>query len=178
MIKLHLGCGSRYIEGFIHIDLIDNYDHINHITSVDNLTMYPDNSVDLIYCSHVLEHFKRSHVPAVLKEWYRVLKPAGLLRLSVPDFEKLIEVYLKYEDLKLIIGPLYGRQDHELNIHYTTFDYPSLCVLLQEAGFKNVRWYNWKETEHSHIDDYSQAYIPHMDKENGILISLNLEAIK
>ena len=177
MIKLHLGCGSRYIEGFVHIDLIEN-EHVDYLTSIDNLFMYKDNSVDMIYCSHVLEHFKKNQIPDVLNEWYRVLKPEGLLRLSVPDFEKLVKVYRKYKDLKLIIGPLYGRQDYEYNIHYTTFDYPSLYAALEKAGFKNIRRYDWRETEHSHIDDYSQAYIPHMDKVNGTLISLNMEANK
>lgn len=177
MIKLHLGCGSKYIEGYVHIDLIE-YEHIDYISSVDNLFMFQDNSVDLIYSAHVLEHFKKSQVPNVLKEWYRVLRPGGLLRLAVPDFEKLVEVYLKYKDLKLITGPLYGRQNYEYNIHYTTFDYFSLYNCLQDAGFKKVKRYDWKETEHSNVDDYSQAYIPHMDKENGTLISLNVEANK
>jgi hypothetical protein len=49
---------------------------------------------------------------------------------------------------------------------------------LESAGFTDVRRYDWRETEHAHIDDYSQAYIPHMDKENGILISLNVECAK
>lgn len=50
--------------------------------------------------------------------------------------------------------------------------------VLEDVGFENVRRYNWRETEHALIDDYSQAYIPHMDKENGILISLNIECSK
>jgi len=43
---------------------------------------------------------------------------------------------------------------------------------------KNVQTWNWRETSHSEFDDHSQAYIPHMDKDNGKLISLNVEAIK
>ena len=46
------------------------------------------------------------------------------------------------------------------------------------AGFKDVRRYDWRQTEHKDYDDFSQAYIPHMDKENGLLISLNVEATK
>ncbi|HAI38830.1 MAG TPA: methyltransferase, partial [Maribacter sp.] len=38
--------------------------------------------------------------------------------------------------------------------------------------------YDWRQTEHAKFDDHSQAYIPHMDKENGTLISLNIEAVK
>ena len=43
---------------------------------------------------------------------------------------------------------------------------------------KDYKWYDWEQTEHSKFDDHSQAYIPHMDKENGTLISLNVECIK
>jgi hypothetical protein len=49
---------------------------------------------------------------------------------------------------------------------------------LLQAGFSEVRRWDWRNTEHSEVDDYSQAHLPHMDKENGRLMSLNLEAIK
>lgn len=174
-MKLHLGCGRRHIPGFVHIDVIE-YPHVDHVSSIDNLGFLPDESVDLIYNCHVLEHFKRRDVQRVLREWRRVLKPAGVLRISVPDFEKLCEVYQRFGDINLVIGALFGRQDYLYNIHYNVFDFRSLSDSLQAAGFTNVRRYDWRETEHAHIDDYSQAYIPHMDKRNGILISLNVEA--
>jgi hypothetical protein len=53
-----------------------------------------------------------------------------------------------------------------------------LSDLLHRCGFTDVRIYDWRKTEHADIDDFSQAYIPHMDKENGTLISLNVECIK
>ena len=62
--------------------------------------------------------------------------------------------------------------------HKTTYDFKSFKKVLEDAGYKNVRMYNWQDTIHKDYDDYSQAYIPHMDKENGILISLNVEATK
>ena len=49
---------------------------------------------------------------------------------------------------------------------------------LQKAGFKSVKKYDWRNTEHFYVDDYSQTYYPHMDKENGKLMSLNVEATK
>ena len=49
---------------------------------------------------------------------------------------------------------------------------------LLDIGFKSVERYNWKDTEHFYVDDYSQAYLPHMDKANGLLMSLNVEATK
>lgn len=176
-MKLHIGCGKRYILGFIHVD-VRKFPHVDYVTSADKLDMFKDNSADLIYTCHVLEHFRRDQTENVLKEWYRVLKPGGILRIAVPDFEKLVEVYLKTKDLQLILGPLVGRQDYPENTHYIVFDYSSLSKLLEKVGFKNIRRYDWRQTTHKDYDDYSQAYIPHMDKEGGILISLNVEAEK
>ena len=62
--------------------------------------------------------------------------------------------------------------------HKTTYDFNSLKSLLENLGMKNIKMYDWKQTEHSKYDDHSQAYIPHMDKEKGILISLNIECYK
>jgi predicted SAM-dependent methyltransferase len=176
-MKLHLGCGKRYIDGFVHIDAID-YPHIDHVATIDNLSFIPDDSIDLIYTCHVLEHFKRREVERVLREWYRTIKPGGTLRVSVPDFSKLCEVYKNEGKLEVVIGALFGRQDYLYNIHYNVFDFSSLSSLLSFCGFEAIKIYDWKKTEHSHVDDYSQAYFPHMEKENGILISLNVECKK
>lgn len=173
-MKLHLGCGSRYIPGYVHIDVVD-HPNVDHVSSIDNLSFLQDASVQLIYNCHVLEHFKRREVLRVLREWYRVLAPGGVLRISVPDFAAICEVYARTRNLGLVIGPIFGRQDYLYNIHYNLFDFDSLKNTLEQAGFCQVRRYDWRSTEHAQVDDYSQAYIPHMDKEHGVLISLNVE---
>lgn len=176
-MKLHLGCGKRYIEGYVHIDAI-SYDHVDHVSSIESLPFIEDNTVDVIYACHVVEHFKRRQVKAVLSEWRRVLKPSGTLRLSVPDFESICNVYTQTKNLNLVIGPLFGNQNYLYNIHYNTFDFTTLYNLLKEVGFNDITKYNPFKTEHSHVDDYSMAYIPHMDFKEGTCISLNVEAIK
>ncbi|MBW7876008.1 MAG: methyltransferase domain-containing protein [Candidatus Cloacimonetes bacterium] len=175
--KLHLGCGSRFIPGYVHVDVI-HHPHIDYLCNIDDLSVFHDNSVDVIYNCHVLEHFHRYKVGNVLKEWFRVLKPGGILRTSVPDFAALAELYLKTKDLKTVVGPIMGRQNYLYNIHYNIFDYTYFHDLLEQVGFKTINRYDWKDTEHANIDDYSQAYYPHMDKENGLLLSLNVEATK
>lgn len=177
ILKLNLGCGTNYIPGFIHID-VREFDHIDFVSEVNKLEMFHSGQVDLIYASHVLEHFKRDETESVLKEWYRVLKENGILRLAVPDFESIVNIYMKNKDIDQIMGLLHGRQDYEYNIHYRSFDFFSLSKLLKKIGFKKVSKYDWKETIHRNYDDFSQAYIPHMDKENGMLMSLNVEAKK
>ena len=78
------------------------------------------------------------------------------------------------------LGPLYGKMemDNKTIYHKTVYDFDNLKSLLNNLGFNSVKSYDWKETEHARFDDHSQAYIPHMDKENGILISLNIECNK
>lgn len=186
MIKLHLGCGWRnFGEDWIHIDG-GKYPHVKY----HDITKLPfdNNSVDLIYASHVLEYFDREESIGILKEWFRVLKKESILRLAVPDFEAMVKLYAAGKfPLKNFLGPLYGKMEMGMKggeigkiiYHKTVYDYRSLKEVLESVGFKNVRRYNWRTTPpHDKFDDQSQAYLPHMDKENGTLISLNVEADK
>jgi len=176
MIKLHLGCGTKHIENYINIDIryLPGVDEVNNIRFLRN---YKNNSVDEIYACHVLEHFGRWEYKTVLSRWFEILKPGGVLRLAVPNFLSICSYYIKTHDLNPIMGLLYGGQDYDENYHYVTFDFDSLNKDLSNIGFKTIKEYDYETTDHSYIDDFSKAYLPHMDK-NGILMSLNIEAIK
>lgn len=175
-LQLHLGCGSKRIPGFEHVDSTP-YPHLTHCADVSRLDMYAADSVDLIYASHVLEHFGRHDFRAVLCEWHRVLRPGGVLRLSVPDFETVVRLYPQY-GLVPLLGLVCGGQKNATDYHHMVFDAAFLRDTLHELGFVDVRPWDWRTTAHAAIDDYSQAYLPHMDKTHGELVSLNLEATK
>jgi len=162
---------------------------INKIHLGDCLELFPkleDNSVDLIYASHVIEYFNREEVKDVLNEWIRVLKPNGKLRLAVPNFEAMVELYYiknrgeRPYSLDKFLGPLYGQMSmgEETIYHRTTYDFNSLSSLLENLNMKNIQKWDWRKTSHSEFDDHSQAYVPHMNKDNGTLISLNVECSK
>jgi predicted SAM-dependent methyltransferase len=179
MLKLHVGCGKRnFGKEWIHIDGGD----YPHLDSHDIVKLpYKDETVDLIYASHVLEYFDRPESICVVKEWHRVLKPGGILRLAVPDFDAIAHYYTRiYRNVDWLVGLLYGRMKmgDKYIYHKMVFDYDSLCSFLSTFPFKDMRIYNWRKTEHAQFDDHSQAYLPHMDKENGRLMSLNVEAVK
>ena len=101
-MKLHLGCWNRFIPGFIHIDLCD-YDHIDYKRNIGDLSIFKNDSVSLIYSSHNLEYFDSERANIVLKEWNRVLKQNGILRIAVPDFDSLIKVYNQTKNIKRYI---------------------------------------------------------------------------
>ncbi|MFO0997060.1 MAG: methyltransferase domain-containing protein [Alphaproteobacteria bacterium] len=179
-LKLHLGCGKRHIPGFVHIDAAPA-PHVDWVARVERLSMIDSASVELIYACHVLEHFGRAEVPRVLGEWYRVLKPGAILRVSVPDFAACAKLYYEkgLEDgLNGLIGLVCGGQRNSYDFHKMIFDEALLTRAFRDAGFREVRPWDWRTTEHAEVDDYSQAYLPHLDKENGQPMSLNLEAVK
>lgn len=178
--KLHLGCGQRHIPGFCNID-VQPGDTVDRVARIEQLDFVPANSVELIYACHVLEHFGRGQIRDVLAEWRRVLEPGGVLRLAVPDFAACCKIYYEQglvDGLTGLIGLVAGGQRHDHDYHKMIFDEPFLTTTLLAIGFKEVRRWDWRATEHAGIDDYSQAYLPHRDKENGLHMSLNLEAVK
>ena len=176
-MKLHLGCGNKIIKDFINVD-IRPLDGVDVIDDISKLKTIKDNSVELIYACHVLEHFNRLNYKKVLQRWYEILDKNGVLRLSVPDLEKVIKKYNEGEKLHNLMGFIYGGQNYEHNYHFIGFDFESLSKDLKEVGFEEISVWDWRKTEHSYMDDYSQAYLPHMDKKNGTLMSLNIQATK
>lgn len=100
------------------------------------------------------------------------------MRIAVPDFESVVEEYLSSKNLDIVMGLLYGGQDYEFNYHRQTYDFKRLSDLLNNAGFSDVQRYDWREFLPKDYDDYSRSYLPHMDFENGRLMSLNVTARK
>ena len=183
-MKFNIGCGWRnFGEDWVHIDGGD-YDHLDS----DDIFIrnYKNDSADLIYASHFIEYLDREEVVPLLERWREVLKPSGVMRLAVPNFSKIASLYIKgYEPYGMddFVGLLYGKMPFgdETIYHKTVYDYNSLAEILMSSGFTNIRTWDWEEVfidENEGFDDYSQAYIPHMQKDTGLMMSLNVEAIK
>lgn len=177
--KLHIGCGGRdlgkdweQIDGGI-------YPHAKQIMDLGHLP-YEDNTFELIYASHVIEYFDRDEVVKVLTEWKRVLKQGGILRLSVPDFGQLTQLYLnKNVSLDRLLGPIFGKMSmgEQIIYHKTIYDFESLYRLLIKLGFKKPHTWEIYDVEHQNIDDHSQARMPTNDHKIT-LISLNIQCTK
>ena len=179
-MKFNIGCGWRnFGDDWIHIDGGD-YDHLD--SNDIFITEYESNTADLIYASHFIEYLDREEVIPLLERWKEVLKPNGVMRLAVPNFSKIASLYYHNESYGMddFIGLLYGKMPmgDETIYHRTVYDFSSLKKVLEGVGMKEVNYYDWRKTEHAEFDDHSQAYLPHMDKENGILMSLNVECVK
>ena len=175
-MKLHIGPGNTYIRGWVNIDVFSSVRA--DIYSSAMALPYERETFEIVYASHILEHFNRYLILAVLGHWRDLLKPGGILRLAVPDFDAICEFYAKTKSLDAVMGLLYGGQRNMFDNHHVAFNYDKLAKDLANVGFKEIRKWNWRETEHAGYDDYSQAFLPHLSKQDGMLMSLNVEAVK
>ncbi len=125
---LNLGCGNRYHKDWINLDFhssnqdVDEYNLLNGIP-------YSDNTFDVVYHSHLLEHFSKSDALRFINECYRVLKPNGIIRIAVPDLEIIVKNYLKYLELASL-----GNRIAESNYDWIMLEMYDQCVRNHGGG--------------------------------------------
>ena len=91
---LNVGCGRRYDRRWVNLDLASrDASVVQH--DITRGIPFADNSFDAVYHSHVFEHLKPEQGERLLKECFRVLAPGGVLRIVVPDLEKIAQLYLQ-----------------------------------------------------------------------------------
>ncbi len=91
--KLNLGCGGRFREGWVNVNFTSTGPGVI-AANLGKGIPFPDESFDVVYHSHVLEHFQKSAAADFLKECHRVLRPNGVIRIVVPDLEGITRNYL------------------------------------------------------------------------------------
>lgn len=95
--RLNLGCGDRFCPDWINIDFVCHSEGVIQINLLEELP-FQDNSFDLVYSSHMLEHFSPVNAEKLMLECHRVMRPSAILRIVVPDLEVLARAYLNALD--------------------------------------------------------------------------------
>lgn len=90
---LNLGCGSHFHPDWVNVDFVSTGEGVIAHNLRQGLP-FADESFDVVYHSHVLEHFPKDEVPFFLSECWRVLRPEGILRVVIPDLEQIARLYL------------------------------------------------------------------------------------
>lgn len=93
MQYLNLGCGYRYYPSWTNINFVSTGEGVIAHDLQQGIP-FPDESFDLVYHSHVLEHLPKAEAEPFIKECSRVLRPQGVLRVVVPDLEQIARMYL------------------------------------------------------------------------------------
>lgn len=142
-LALDIGCGERKAtaEGY-DIKTLDIRAEVkpDFIAPIDKIPC-PDESFDMIHSSHVLEHVKRSDIYKTIREWRRVLKTGGELRLIVPDLEVAAIELLSCQTNPATFDILWGAQNYETNCHYSGYTRYILEAMIKKYGFevKNIK---------------------------------------
>ena len=129
-------------------------ENVQYGNIVDGLPI-PDESIEFLYCSHVLEHISLSELRSALAHCYRHLQPGGIFRLVVPDLATMAKAYIESNTAEsaheFMRTTLLGKESRQRGLlsfikdwlgnseHLWMYDYNSLSTELSKAGFKNIR---------------------------------------
>jgi SAM-dependent methyltransferase len=91
---INLGCGSRFHPDWVNADIAPLDPSVVQCDLSRKLP-FPENEFDVAYHSNVLEHIRRDDALPFMRECFRILKPGGILRVAVPDLERICKLYLE-----------------------------------------------------------------------------------
>ena len=149
--RLHLACGNNVLDGWANIDL-ESKGAVIGWNLTDRLPIR-SGTIALIYSEHFIEHVTLKQAAALLADCHRVLMPNGILRLTTPSLERVIDEYLsgrtqEWRDVgwspatpcQMVNGAfrLWG--------HRFVYDADELKRILDEAGYRNVTQVAWRES--------------------------------
>lgn len=170
--KLHIG-GEVKKEGWEVLNA-NPANYVDYVRNANDLSIFPDNTFETIYASHIAEHFDyRDELSKALEEWYRVLAPGGELLISVPDMDMLARLFLDKNQLDLgerylIMRMMFGGHMDQYDYHVVGLNEEFLTRFLEGVGFVNI----------DRVDDFGLFDDTSAIVFKGYPISLNMIAEK
>lgn len=177
-MKLHLGCGERYLKDYVNIDFpaakhtVQKQSVADRLIDIHNLR-YSLQTVEEIRLHHVFEHFSRTVACALLVIWHSWLINGGVLRIEVPDFEKMarhITNRFSSKRKKLVAERhIFGSQEAPWGTHFAGYTTKRLTDLLERYEFRvdNIRNNSWKNTANIEVfatKTYSNKTVEQFEK--------------
>lgn len=165
--KLHIGCGTNILSGWLNSEYYPKSASILHLDATRSFP-FEDNSFDFVFSEHMIEHITFAEAQDMLAECYRTLKRGGRLRISAPDLSFLIELYREeksdlqreyiqwfsstliewapYSDATFVINNFISDWGHKF-----TYDEETLRFSLEKAGFEKVKKCNLIKSEYEEL---------------------------
>ena len=156
-MKLHLGCGQKYLDGYVNIDYpitehsvqkeikVDKHANIKEIS-------YPSSTIQEVRLHHVFEHFNRPEAFALICSWSNWLKDDGILHIEVPDFFRtslsIISPFSSMNTKLVGIRHLFGSHEAHWAYHFEGYSAHTLRHILNVYGFEvqSIIKSSWKKT--------------------------------
>jgi len=191
--KLHIGCGSNLINGWLNTDYFPKNKAVLHLDATKKFP-FDDNKFQYIYSEHMIEHIAYNNAVAMLQECYRVLCGGGRIRLATPNISFLISLYQDKNELnssyiqwsfdKYISRDKVEDCDSTIIInnymrswgHQFIYSTETLKDLLMKTGFTNIKKCNPSESSSNLLCNLEN--IGRMPKEYYKLETMIFEAEK
>jgi len=151
--KLHLGCGKNILSGWANID-VDGPDEVVKWDLTRPLPL-ATGTIDFIFNEHFIEHITRAEAHQLLSECHRLLTLRGVLRISTPSLQKLIDEYLRNRTTEWVdVGWNPATRCQMFNEgmrswgHQFLYDKDELLGLLRACGFEEIVEVEWRRSQH------------------------------
>ncbi len=163
--RLEIGSGPIKRSGWLTLDYCRGADVV---WNLNKRLPFPDGCFELIYSSHVLEHFEPKQLRSLLSEMQRVLKPGGVMSVCVPDASLYVRAYIDGDPRDLLrhepailsdcpmdyLNYIFYMDGH----HHMMFDEKSLRWHVTQAGFREFRMRAFDPTMDSEVRQYESMY--------------------
>lgn len=161
-MKLHLGCGQVYLDGYVNIDYPSSQQNLTLNRKPDKYAdilnlQYKKNSIEEIRLHHVFEHFPRHIAIALMVSWRSWLKPTGILRIEVPDFDRtcldILNPTQPFSAKARAYRHIFGSNEASWAIHFEGWSKKKFEYLGKIFGFRtqSINYYHWNNTHNIDI---------------------------
>lgn len=144
-LLVNVGCGYRPLPGWVNVDIARGYADV--VWDIRKGLPFNDQSCAAIFCEHVIEHLSKEDGLNLLREFYRILQPRGVVRISTPDAGRFLRSYVNDDGFfnhpgfgDRVENPLdrINKMMRENGQHLWVYDEASLIVALSLAGFSEM----------------------------------------
>ena len=187
--KLHIGAGNRKIKDWLNTDIGNK--SIMPVVDVTKKFPFNTKTFDYVFSEHMIEHIKYQDGVKMLKESFRVLKSNGKIRISTPDLQFLIDLYLNEKDqlqkdyiewscknYQLTEGSIVEVVNNYFQSwgHQFIYDKNTIENTLKAVGFTKIEFFKINESNNLELKDLEND--KRLPKNFLQLESLSVEATK
>ncbi len=113
MIYINLGCGSKYSTEkiWLNADMSPCSPEVLDCNFLNGIP-FQDGEFDLVYHSHVIEHFSKDDAQKFIQECYRIINKNGTIRVACPNLEVIAKEYIRNLE-RAIADEENGEEDYD-----------------------------------------------------------------
>mgnify|MGYP001488231076 CR=1 FL=1 len=139
-VKMSMGAGlhtMKPLDEWINQDGCANPEN-DLVCTWDDIPL-PDKCIDHMEMGDIIEHLVMWNRDRILKNWFRLIKIGGTIRISTPNLHRTMVDYANGKiTLELAIQNIYAWMSTPYEQHYYTYTVETLTKVLQDYGFDKI----------------------------------------